>query len=91
MLSQEDNIPKGWYELNRISYIQPYKNVYVYRTENRGGELFGLIRYFISIDNINAPVPDSFFIRLSDKYITHYIKEYKYLDEKRQTKYLYSK
>ena len=91
MLSQEDNIPEGWYELNRISYIQPYKNVYVYRTENRGGGLFGLIRYFISIDNISAPVPDSFFIRLSDKYITHYIKEYKYLDEKGQTKYLYSK
>ena len=91
MLYQEDNIPEGWYEKNRIAYLQPHRDVYVYRTENRGGELFGLIRYFISIDNISAPIPDSFFVKLSDEYIIHYVKEYKYLDEKGQTKYLYSK
>ena len=91
MLYQEDNIPEGWYEKNRIAYLQPYRDVYIYRTENRGGGLFGLIRYFISIDNISAPIPDSFFVRLSDKYITHYVKEYKYLDEKWHIKNLYSK
>ena len=86
LLYQEDNIPEGWYEKNRIAYLQPHRDVYVYRTENRGGG-----RYFISIDDISAPIPDSFFVRLSDEYITHYVKEYKYLDEKGQTKYLYSK
>lgn len=90
MFCQEDNIPEGWYEKNRIAYLQPYRDVYIYRIEDRSGKLFGLIRYFISVDGVEALIPETFFIRLSAKYTIHYVVEYKYLEEDGKTKYLYS-
>ena len=84
-------LPEGWYEHNRIAYILPAHDVKVYRTENRGGGAFGLIRYFVQIAGVDAPVPQSFFETLAKRFTIHYVEEYKYLDEKGQTKYLYSK
>ena len=84
-------LPEGWYEHNRIAYIFPDYDVKVYRTENRGGNgFFGLIRYFVQIAGVDAPVPQSFFETLAKRFTIHYVEEYKYLDENLNTYYVYS-
>lgn len=84
-------LPDDWYEHNRIAYIFPAHDVKVYRTENRGGKgFFGLIRYFVQIAGIDAPVPQSFFEALTEHFIIHYVEEYKYLDDNLNTYYVYS-
>ena len=84
-------LPKGWYEHNRIAYILPAHDVKVYRIENRGGGAFGLIRYFIQIAGIEAPIPQSFFEKMIDKFNNiHYAEEYKYIDENMNTYMIYS-
>lgn len=84
-------LPEGWYEHNRIAYILPAHDVKVYRIENRGGGAFGLVRYFVQIAGIEAPVPQSFFEKMIDKFNNiHYVEEYKYIDKNMNTYMVYS-
>ena len=89
-MRQIDRVPDGWYSTNRIWNVPIAHNVRVFRTENRGGQgLFGLIEYKVSIDNVEAPIPQSYFETLAGMYPERSFREYLYLDENCDTYRVY--
>ena len=81
----------GYYEKNKITLMEVDKYTKIMRVEKNGGNLNGLIQYFIEFNCKRLPIPKNVFIEYLDSefYEIKNLTEYRYLDDNYRTFSIY--